>query len=175
MGRPPRQDANTLTQALNAVRKAEDFDHLRVAQATLLPLLGLTLEQTAQSVGEDRYWVSRARNGFLRGDPPPKQHGGRRRSLVPESEEVTLLKQAITKRGHRFWEIRSVRNALREILEERTSDVVSESALTAMLNRASRKLFPGLPIAELESLSVSIVRMWFLQEKLQAARDSCCT
>lgn len=70
-----------MERALEVIKTTTDMEQMRIAQATLLPLLGLSLEKTAEAVGRDRFWVSRARNRFLRGQPPA-QHGGRRRSLL---------------------------------------------------------------------------------------------
>ena len=99
MGRPPAVADRAKERAIELLRLTDDGDTLRAAQAVLLPLLGFTLEQAAQAVGRDRYWVSRARNRLMRGDPPPAQHGGRRRSLVKEDQEVVLVKKAISQVG----------------------------------------------------------------------------
>lgn len=172
MGRPPAEAADAMERALAAIRRAEDADSLRAAQATLLPLLGLTLEQTGMAVGKNRHWTSRARNRFLRGQSPAKKHGGRRRSVVLEDDEVGLLKQAIAQPGVIPIFRVSVRQALRVLLDGRSATgPVSESTVSAVLGRACSKLFPGLTVSELQHLGAGISQMWQVQDRLRRAED----
>ena len=145
MGRPPAGNDKAKEQAIELARLTDDGDTLRVAQAVLLPLLGSTLEQTAQAVGRDRYWISKARNRMLRGKPPPTKHGGRRRSLLAEDEEVALVKEAIS----RTWapgtmKVMTLRETLRTLLEEHQQSSQSEPTLSRILQRAAPKILPGL-------------------------------
>jgi hypothetical protein len=173
MGRPPAGATDALERALLAIQRAEDADALRVAQATLLPLLGLNLEQTARAVGKDRHWTSRARNRFLRGQPPATNHGGRRHSLVREEEEAALLREAIVQAGVSPPFRVPVRQALRALLDGRSSSgSVSESTVSALLGRACSKLFPGVPVTDLQRLSGGIARMWELQEYMRQAKEA---
>ena len=166
MGHPPASADNAFERATEAIRLAEDCDALRSAQAVLLPLLGFTLEQTAQVVGRDRYWVSRARNRMLRGDPPPKKHGGRRHALVTGDQEAVLVKKAIARAGAfgpgvvQPHETVTVRQALRQLLDERAASPVSESTITKMLNRAAPKILPGGKANDLLNLAPALARLW---------------
>lgn len=172
MGRPPARATDTLERALLAIQRAEDADSLRAAQATLLPLLGLSLEQTALAIGKDRHWTSRARNRFLRGLPPATRHGGRRHSLVHCDEETDLLREAIVQGGVLPFLRVPVRQALRALLDSHSPrGSVSESTVTAMLGRACVKLFPGVPVSHLENLSGRIAQMWGMQEYLRQAEN----
>jgi hypothetical protein len=168
MGRPPAGADKALERAIEVIRLTDDGDTLRAAQAVLLPLLGLTLEQTAQVIGRDRYWVSRARNRVLRGEPPPTQHGGRRRSLVKDDQEVVLVKKAISQAGaFQTANPVTVRQALRALLDERTGQSVSESTITQILNRAAPKILPDANTSDLLSVAGALSRQWHF-EKLVA-------
>lgn len=168
MGRPPAVADRAMERAIEVIRLTDDGDTLRAAQAVLLPLLGFTLEQTAQVVGRDRYWVSRARNRLLRGEQPPAQHGGRRRSLATEDQEVVLVKKAISSQdGTRTGNPVSVRQALRDLLDERAGQSVSESTITQILNRTAPKILPGASAGDLQSVAAALSRQWHF-EKLVA-------
>jgi hypothetical protein len=154
-GRPPTAGRDAIERAQKLIIEATDINELRAAQALLLPLLGLTLDQTAEAIGKSKFWASRARNALLAGEPPPTTHGGRRRAMMPVDAEVALLQQAIRNAFDRFDPSmlgRSrVRVALRALLDERSGGSVSESTVTSFLNRVAPKLTPqvsGLPISE---------------------------
>jgi len=164
MGRPPTDDDNALERALEAARSTGDANALRAAQATLMPLLGFSLERTGQAVGRDRYWVSRARSRFLRGLSPQKKHGGRRHSLVAEDEEVALLRKAIEQPGTWFLGRASVRSALRSLLDDEAAQPVSDSAITALMNRAAPKLVSGARGADIEVIAAALARKWICDE-----------
>lgn len=162
-------------RAIQAAENAVDLTSLRAAQAVLLPLHGLTLAQTAHALGKNRLWVSRARSAFLRGEPPPKEHGGRRHSLVAEDEEVALFKLAIQRHDLQFLIRVPLRHSLREILEERGHADVSESTITAFLHRAFDKMFPGIDFGQLEKWAAILHHRWRIDEELEVSNARYCT
>lgn len=164
MGRPPAVVDRAVERITDLVRVTDDGDTLRAAQAVLLPLLGLTLEQTAQIVGRDRYWVSRARNRLLRGEPPPSKHGGRRRSLVMEGEEVALVREAIAQPDVLVGERVSIRQALRVLLDKRAPQPVSESTITQILDRVAPKIVPGASAKDLQTVAFALSRQWHFEK-----------
>jgi hypothetical protein len=175
MPRPPAAHDDARQRALEAIERATDVNALRVAQAVLLPLQGLTLEQTAQVVGKSRFWVSRARNAFLRGQPPPKEHGGRRNALFDEAEEVALFKLAVQRNWVGSLTRRSVRHALRDVLAERGHGEVSESTLTAWLHRAFSKMFPAGDFRNLDRLAATLSQKWRIDVELEEVGGRYCT
>jgi transposase len=164
MGRTPTVVGNAMELAIELIRSTDDADTLRAAQAVLLPLLGLTLEQTAQMVGRDRFWVSRARNRLLRGEPPPAQHGGRRRFLVKEDQEIVLVKEAIAQPGVSWGARVSLRKALRTLLDKQAGQPVSESTVTQVLNRTAQKILPGACASDLQNVSDALARQWYFEK-----------
>lgn len=168
MGRPPQTDDEVLDRAARAVRDSEDADSLRAAQATLLPLLGLSLDVTALALGRDRYWVSRARGRFLRGQPAQKRHGGRRHGRVAVDEEVELLRLAIERTRPPFG-TRSLRAALRELLDAHGEQPVADSTITEFLNRTAPKLLPGATGTLVSQYAPYIAQEWFLKKQIEAA------
>lgn len=167
MARLPRDAIGALERAKEQVQTATDADTLRAAQAALLPLLGLSLDATAEIVGRNRWWVSRARNRFLRGEPPAKQ-GGRRHSLVKEDVELEVVKTAFKQSGASMFNRDSVRKFLRNLLEKRTSAPVSDSAITDMLDRVAHRLIPGAKGSDLVRQESHFAMVWRLEE--QAAK-----
>lgn len=159
MGRPPHVTAEAVERARNVVKTTTDAQELRVAQATLLPLLGLTLDQTAHVLGRDRYWISRARNGFLKGKPL-QPHGGRRRELVPVDDEFELVKQAIIQHGTSLALRKSIRQALRDQLNQRVPEPVSDSAISAMLDRVAPRIIPGAKGRDLSDMEHHLAMIW---------------
>ncbi|MCW5631816.1 MAG: hypothetical protein KIT17_00620 [Rubrivivax sp.] len=172
MARKPRDADGAADRAREALRTTADAEVLRVAQATLLPLLGLSLDETAQIIGRDRWWVSRARNRFLRGKPPPK-HGGRRRGLFRADEELELVKLAVRQAGRLLFpgSRRSVRGALRNLMDKRTPSPAAESTITDMLNRVAPRVIPGATGRHLEALAFHLSRLWDVEAELAARRD----
>lgn len=65
MPRPPIDPGVLAERARHIIETRDDVDAIRIAQATLLPMLGLTLEQTGQAIGLVRFCVSRMRNRKL--------------------------------------------------------------------------------------------------------------
>ncbi len=158
MGRPPAMGQKAVERALDAVQRTDDCNTLRAAQSVLLPLLGLTLQDTAEVVGRDRHWVSRARNRMLRDQPPPSKHGGRRRFLMEEDREVALVKSAITQSA--WSQICTVRQALGDLLAQQTGHAVSTSTITQLLNRAAPKVLPGGTATQLLAVAGALGRQW---------------
>lgn len=175
MPRPPTTAEDAQQRAIKAAEAATDVNSLRAAQAALLPLHGLTLQQTAQVIGKSRFWVSRARNAFLRGQPPPKEHGGRRNALVDEDEEVALFKLAIQRNQIGFFTRVPVRHSLRKVLEERGHEDVSESTITAFLHRAFDKMFPNADFRDIESLASTLSQKWRIDAELDRVKARYCT
>lgn len=166
MGRKPSGDAQALQAALQQIKSERDAESLRGAQAVLLPLLGLSLGQTAQVVGRDRYWVSRARNRRMRGEATQVRHGGRRHAIVPDDEEIALVKRAIRQakppRATRGFV--SLRDAVRQLLDQAAGRPVSEATVTALLKRTAPRIVAGATGAMMERLSFHLQQMWFHEE-----------
>ena len=162
-GRPPADAGAVLERAYKLVRLADDLHTLRAAQAVLLPHLGLTLDQTAAVLGQDRYWVSRARNRLLRGEGPPTRHGGRRHALVAEDQEVNLVKQAIAELGNSVSSRVTLRGALRALLDEQAGGPISESTVTRLLDRTAPKIVAGANATKLQHLAVALARKWEIE------------
>jgi transposase len=163
MGRPPQNAQGAADLARAHIIEARDSEALRAAQATLMPLLGLSLDTTADVVGRSRWWVSRARGRYLRGEQVT-QHGGRRQALISESEEVELLKRAVRNANplHRT----TVRDQLRRILDRKTSEPVSDSYLTDLVNRAVQRVLPGAELWEFQQVAHSFAQIWDLEQRI---------
>lgn len=162
MARQPRNTEGALERALDQVREAPDVEQLRAAQAVLLPLLGLSLEQAAEIIGKDRYWISRTRNRMLRGEAAPMRQGGRRHAVVSEDQELSLVKQAIEKQFEGYiGERTTVRSALRALLDLQTDHPVAESTITGMMNRTAPKILRGARGSDLEHVAFQLARAWF--------------
>lgn len=166
MARLPRDAEGALDRARAAVDSAKDADELRAAQATLLPLLGYSLEQTAAVVGRDRWWVSRARNRFLRGESPPK-HGGRRTSIASEDQEMALVKRAVMTADYVWGRQRyDVRSKLRDLLDRTSDRPPADSTITDMLNRVAPKVIRGATGTHLLQGANHLAWIWKLEELL---------
>ena len=88
MARPAR-GADHLEWARELLAQAQTVEHLRQAQAVVLPLdFGLSLEQTARAIGRSMPWTCRLRNrllaGEIVGDGQRQSRGGRRRQNISE-------------------------------------------------------------------------------------------
>lgn len=165
MGRPPRDEQGATERARLQVLEATDVELLRAAQAALLPLLGFSLDITAAVVGRSRWWVSRARGRFLRGEPVPK-HGGRRHSMVSEDEELALVKLAVRRAELSLGPNTTARDQLRSLLETHSSDVVSDSFLTDLLHRVVARILPGAELWEFQRVAHALARVWELEAKI---------
>ena len=167
MARRPRDILGSLDQAEEQIRQATDADALRAAQATLLPLLGLSLAMTAEIVGRDRFWVSRSRNRFMRNETQ-QSHGGRRQSLVHVDEELQLVKAAMMQPGVSWYEKESLRSALRKLLDAKSSSPVSDTTITNILNRVADKVLPGAKGTDLINLQPHFAMIWTHGARLAA-------
>lgn len=153
MPRPPRSTHYATQRALEVLQRSSDLDEVRAAQSVLLPEMGLTLEQTAQVVGRDRYWVSRARNRFIKGDAPLGKHGGRRNAYFAEEQERALVGDILA-----HWQIltpgqawgTSIRKMLKERLDAEVGHAVADSTVSDMLDRYASRIMDGAKWAELE-------------------------
>lgn len=95
MGRPAL-GADVLEMAQEMIRRANTIDELRQAQAVVLPLAyGLSLEETAEAIGQSVTWTSRLRNRFFAGetvgDGQRPRPGGRRRENLSVEREREIL------------------------------------------------------------------------------------
>ena len=165
MARPVSDSQGALDRAREKVQQATDADSLRAAQTALLPLLGLSLDTTADIVGRNRWWVSRARNRFLRGEPTAKR-GGRRHSLVDIDVEMELVKTAFKQSGVSMFRRDSVRKFLRNLLDKQSGVPVSESAITDMLDRVANQIIPGAKGSDLMQLESQFAMIWRLEEQV---------
>ena len=169
MARQPKGSDESVTLAQRLMRQARTAEELRAAQAVLLPLLGYSLEATAAAVGKSRHWVSRTRNSILRGEAPPSRHGGRRRAILTETEELQLVRAAI--RQSDGWPASSqrLRPYLRAELDKHNGSPVYESTLTAVLNRAAPHILgiPGARGTDLDRASCLLARIWHAQSIIE--------
>ena len=97
MGRGrPALGTDVMEMAQELIRRAKTIDELRQAQSVVLPLaFGLSLQQTAEAIGQSVTWTSRLRNRFLAGETVgdgqrPRPGGRRRENLSPEREREVL-------------------------------------------------------------------------------------
>lgn len=166
MPRPPNISGDAEKRAREIIATTDDIDMLRVAQTVLMPLQGMTLEQTAEALGRDKFWVSRTRNRFIRGEAPQGQHGGRRNAYFNQQQEYELVRDALADRerqtGVEYWE-----TTLREVLQRRLSEVtklsVSDSTITDLLDRYTSRVIPGVKWGELGSYQYILTRMAWLE------------
>lgn len=152
MSRPPKSDSDAVDRANLIISNPSSIEEFQIAQAFLLPLMGLSLEQTAQVLGRDRYWVSRSRTRFLRNLPPPKTHGGRRNAYFNELQEYVLVRDAVAEetvsRATSCCDF-SLRVVLREKLEQSTKRLIDESTISDMLDRYANRMIPGAKWTEI--------------------------
>ena len=165
MGRPPQNAQGAADLARAQIVEATDPESLRAAQATLLPLLGLSLNTTAEAVGRSRWWVTRARGRFLRGEPV-SQHGGRRHAVLLKDEEVELVKKAVRNAYRAHWQATTVRDQLRRLLDKVTPEPVSDSYLTDLLNRTVTRILPGAELWEFQRVAHSLAQIWDLEVRI---------
>lgn len=79
--------------AKNLLENAKTADEIRICQAVIFPLEGLTIEQTAAKLGRSTRWVSRNRGAFIsaKGFPFRPGSGGRHNANMTEEEEKNFL------------------------------------------------------------------------------------
>jgi len=159
MARPPKTKDGALEAAAAAVGSATDVEQLRAAQALLLPLLGLTLDQTAMALGKNRFWVSRARNRLLRGEPAVRSRGGRRKALLTREEEVDMLLAVIVRRAGKMWNQESFHDAVRDELKNLKGAWVYDSTINDIAHRVASQLFPGATGEDLKKLEFHLGRL----------------
>ena len=95
MGRSAR-GTELLDMAQEMIRRATTINELRQAQAVVFPLAyGLSLDETAQAIGQSVTWTCRLRSRFLAGETVgdgQRQHaGGRRRQNLSVDREREIL------------------------------------------------------------------------------------
>ena len=94
MGRHAKGD-EYVAAAYEAIAAAKTVEQLRMAQAVVLPLLGMSVTETARMLGISPGWVSKLRGQFIGGkrleaDEAPR--GGRFHSYQTLDEETAFLK-----------------------------------------------------------------------------------
>ena len=95
MARPRHIDPRLVAKARQIAAAATSIEHLRAAQAVLLPaVIGATLEQTAAVLGVSRASVPRLQLRFRQArqaSSPRPRWGGRRRSILSPEDEAKFL------------------------------------------------------------------------------------
>lgn len=170
MARRPHEIQGAVEKAKALLLDSSDAEAVRVAQATLLPLMGLSLNQTAEIVGRNRWWVSRARNRFMRGETAAA-HGGRRHALVPAEDELTLVKNAIKAANTHSFSNMTIRAVLRKELDKRSKNTVSESTITELMDRVAPRLVVGARGADLEYFGFHLAWVWHGEDELAARAE----
>lgn len=172
MARQPSGDTESIEQAQQLMRSARTAEELRAAQAVLMPLLGYSLEETATVLGRSRHWVSRVRNSAMRGEALPGRHGGRRRSICTEDEELSLVRAAIVEDAW-YRDRKALRTFLREALDARSDSPPAESTLTAILDRAAAHFLedPRAKGSDLEAVATFLARIWHSQELIDQRKQ----
>ena len=143
MSRTP-SGSEWLSMAQSKVAEATSIHEMRLAQSLLLPLLGLSLVETAQALGQSVPTVSRLRRDFIalqEGAPlPRKRWGGRRHSYWSPEEEQAFLTPFLeeAEKGGIL-----VVPPLHRALEEKLGRKVPPSTVYRMLHRHGwRKVAP---------------------------------
>jgi len=160
MPRPPKDAGDAADRARQIIATSTDIEQVKVAQSVLLPLLGLDLAQTAEVIGKDRYWVSRVRNRFIRGDPF-STHGGRRNAYFSVTQERELIESVVSE-NEIYWGSH-FKLTLRKLLTRRiyaeTKMPVVESTITDMLDRYTQHYVKGATWGSLENLQGTLIRL----------------
>jgi transposase len=92
----PATGKKVLTQAKEALVKAQTIEELRQAQAVILPLdHNFSMEQVAEVLGISKSWACKLRRRFIQSggqqaEPKPKR-GGRRHENMSREEEAVFL------------------------------------------------------------------------------------
>lgn len=176
MPRPPQDDAAATVLAKSIIANSTCADEVRAAQAFLLPLLGYTLNQTAEIVGKDRFWVSRTRNKFVRAEPIKNAHGGRRNAYLSPEQERAVVRDALAEYEVLYFragqsretDVRGLVSRRLEILLKRT---VNESTITEILDRYASKLVPGAKWSDCKLNHSDFARLAELELRLPHIRE----
>lgn len=143
MSRTP-SGSEWLSVAQAKLAEADTVYEMRLAQSMLLPLLGLSLKETAQALGQSVPTVSRLRRDFIQlqsgSSLPREQWGGRRHAYWSREEEAVFLApflDAAEKGGI------LVVPPIHRALEEKLGRPVPPSTVYRMLHRHGwRKIAP---------------------------------
>lgn len=160
MPRPPKNAADVADRARHIIATSTDIEDIKVAQSVLLPLLGLDLDQTAQAIGKERFWVSRVRNRFIRGESIGT-HGGRRNSYFTEGQERELIESVVSENEIQ-WRTHlapTLRKLLGSRLYKETKAPVAESTITDLLDRYAQHYVPGATWGSLERYQATLIRL----------------
>lgn len=160
MPRPPKDAGDAADRARHIIATSTDIEKIKIAQSVLLPLLGLDLDQTAQAVGKERYWVSRVRNRFIRGEPIGT-HGGRRNAYFTEGQERELIESVVSE-NEIHWRTHytpTLRKLLASRLYEESRVLVAESTITDMLDRYAQHYVPGATWGSLDRYQSTLIRL----------------
>lgn len=140
----PFNTAGAVDRARQVISATNNASELRAAQAVLLATMGLSNEQIGQAIGRTPVWTSRLRRQFVEGRETfahQDGRGGRRRQHFTAEVELALVRKALE--GAYRYSTQPYRSTLREILrelvEDRLGEQPAESTLTGMLNRAALK------------------------------------
>jgi hypothetical protein len=160
MPRPPIDAGDAADRARHIIATSTDIENIKVAQSVLLPLLGLDLEQTAQAIGKERYWVSRVRNRFIRGESIGT-HGGRRNAYYTEGQERELIESVVSENEIHWGThlVPTLRKLLGLRLYKETKAPVAESTITDMLDRYAQHYVPGATWGSLERYQSTLIRL----------------
>ena len=160
MPRPPKDAGDAADRARHIIATSTDIEKIKIAQSVLLPLLGLNLDQTAQAVGKERYWVSRVRNRFIRGEAI-RTHGGRRNAYFTEAQERELIESVVFENDihYRTQYAPTLRKSLATRLFEKSKVLVAESTITDMLDRYAQHYVPGATWGSLERYQFTLIRL----------------
>ncbi len=173
MPRPPKTTSEAEERARQIIASTTDIEQLRIAQAVLLPLHGLTLEQTGQVLGRDSFWVSRTRNRFIRGEAIPATHGGRRNAYFNEQQEHELVRSALIQYDSMWGDERqhkTLRDVIREKLEKTIRRPVADSTITDMLDRETARYFPGVKWGNQRYVESALTRIAHVEEDQEYLR-----
>ena len=143
MGRTP-SGSEWLSLAQSKVAEATSVYEMRQAQSILLPLMGLSLIETAQALGQSVPTVSRLRRDFIAlkegASLPRKRWGGRRHAYWSPEEEQAFLAPFLEEAGKGGI---LVVPPIHRALEEKLGQKVPPSTVYRMLHRHGwRKVAP---------------------------------
>lgn len=178
MPRPPKAAGDAERRAREVIATTDDIDMLRAAQSVLMPLQGMTLEQTAEALGRDKFWVSRTRNRFIRGEPPQSTHGGRRNAYFNSEQEHVLVRDVLAERYHQNGIERqsiTLRDLLKSRLDEATRSSVADSTITDILDRYVGRLVPGFKWTEIDGYQHYLQTLAALEVAIHKQRERFAT